>query len=206
MDTGNAAVGVGALNSLTTGFENGCIGDECGVAMTTGYKNWGSGAGALANVTSGYQNTGDGVGACSDIQASAGTTCLGYLAGSSIIGTYSSLPNGMGSSAPGRSVPAANGGHEQKVIGNRSHGPQGNNSVTLGNAAMTSAWIYGVPTIPSLGGSGTGCIGINNSGGNVYGLVRWRWGRQPLYLPGKQHRPDFNRDDPTSSTPLQRMD
>ena len=158
---GNGAIGVGALNALTTGFEFICVGDECGANATTSYKSAGLGAGALFNLTTGDNDTGMGAGACSDIQASSGVVCVGYLAGSSNIGTYSNLPNGMfiGSST----LPQANGDTNEEVIGNGATG-HGSNTQTLGNSSMTSAVIYGVPTFPQLGGAGSGCIGISNTG------------------------------------------
>ena len=158
---GDGAIGVGALNSLTTGFEFICVGDECGANATTAYKNAGLGAGALGSLTTGGEDTGVGAGACSDIQASSGVVCIGYLAGSSNFGTYSSLPGGM--FIGNNTLPQANGDTNEEVIGNGATG-HGSNSQTIGNPSMTSAVIYGVPTFPSLGGSGPGCVAVSNAG------------------------------------------
>ena len=158
---GNGGIGVGALNSLTTGFEFICVGDECGANATTAYKNTGVGASALFYLTTGYDNTAVGAGACSDLVASGDATCIGYLAGSSNHGTYSSLPLGIyiGSGAE----PSANGNTNEIVVGANVDG-HGSNTTTLGNGSTNSAVIYGVPTFPSLGGSGTGCVAVSNIG------------------------------------------
>lgn len=158
---GNGGIGVGALNALTTGFEFICVGDECGANATTSYKSAGLGAGALFGLTTGDNDTGMGAGACSDIQASSGVVCVGYLAGSSNVGTYSNLPSGMFIGA--NTLPQANGDTNEEVVGNGATG-HGSNTQTIGNPSMTSTWIYGVPTFPSLGGAGSGCIGVSNTG------------------------------------------
>ena len=159
---GDVAIGVGALNALTTGFEDGCFGDECGVSMTTGYKNWGDGAAALASLTSGSENTGVGVGACSDIQGGSNNTCLGYLTLSTNgAGTFPNVNNGI--YVGWEAEPSANGNTNEIVIGYNQAG-HGSNTSTLGDSATTNSYLYGIPTLLSLAGSGTGCVGINNTG------------------------------------------
>jgi hypothetical protein len=60
---GNTAVGINALDSVTTGINNTAVGTNALTADTTGGYNVAVGSGALAKDTTGFQNMAIGAGA-----------------------------------------------------------------------------------------------------------------------------------------------
>jgi hypothetical protein len=66
--TGNLALGVGALDAVTTGSNNVCFGHDAGTRITTSKDNIAIGSGALASCATG----------------SGGGVCIGTLAGSAV--------------------------------------------------------------------------------------------------------------------------
>ena len=151
--------------SITTGAENTGIGLFALGSVVTGLENTGVGSLALADALGNY-NTAIGESSLNDLITGDGNTAIGWEAGcgsgcDASSGPINSMSNGVYIGA--LAAPTVAGLTNQILIG---YGVVSGNSnqTVLGNDSITAATIYGIPTFPSLGGSGTGCIGINNAG------------------------------------------
>jgi hypothetical protein len=85
----NAAVGLYALYSNTTGYFNTALGMQALYSNTTGYQNTALGMYALFSNTTGYQNTAHGYAALFDLNITTSdggaNTAIGYAAGRGIV-------------------------------------------------------------------------------------------------------------------------
>jgi len=115
----NTAIGTEALKSLTSGEHNTAIGNSALSSEDTGDRNTAVGNNSLANVNGADNNSNTGLGYNSGDVITTGTnnTCIGA-----------------------NTDPSANDGANQTVIGAGATG-QANNSVTLGNSAVTNNYL-----------------------------------------------------------------
>ena len=97
----NTAVGDEALTSLTTGSENTAVGSGVLRAMTTSSDNTGIGYNAMPVLTSGAQNVGVGSEALQGLTTGSGNSTLGYFAGSNITTGGGNVFIGSGSGGSG---------------------------------------------------------------------------------------------------------
>jgi hypothetical protein len=178
----NLGIGDGTLQLLTSGFDNTSIGVASNGAVTTGYRNSAIGNFALTyNVTGegntgigslalqqalGNENVGIGVYSLSTMVTGNGNVAIGGYSGcgtlcSSAPGSINNISNGI--YIGWQAGASANAVSNQILIGYNIQSST-SNYMQLGNSTIVASTIYGVPTFPALGGSGSGCVGVSNTG------------------------------------------
>jgi hypothetical protein len=162
----NTGVGPGALNSLTYGYSNTAFGWHAGTALASGASNTAIGTDALSQATDAYANVAVGAAALKGLidndarnvgigfqalrnigdhatNISEDNIGLGYQAGRFITGgstllTYANQSIFIGTGAKAQ----ADGSTNETVVGFGTTG-HGNNTVTIGNASITSNYFNG---------------------------------------------------------------
>ncbi|HUD03681.1 MAG TPA: hypothetical protein VMR51_02740, partial [Patescibacteria group bacterium] len=167
----NSVLGVEALQNNTTGNWNVAVGTWSLNSNTTGGGSTAVGYGSLQNNNAGGSNSAFGAAALGGNTGGYNNSALGYAAGSYISGgsnpnqySYNSVYLGMNTEA------LASGDYNETVIGYGAIGV-GNNSVTLGNNAITAVQLGNSQTSGNTAGtnitvSGAGGYGTG-AGGNL---------------------------------------
>ena len=132
---GNVALGLTALESITTGDKNTAIGQEALSDNTTGNNNTAVGYNALKDNTGDNMsdNTAVGFSALENLVQS-GNTALGASAGTNLINGWNNVFIGK------NAQPSSSSGQNQIVIGKDATG-QGNNYAVIGNASIQRVYM-----------------------------------------------------------------
>jgi hypothetical protein len=131
--TNNVAMGVGNLQSLTTGTNNTAVGNGSGSSLTTGIQNTSLGFGSLLSTTTGIDNTAVGVGALTSNTTGQRNVAIGKWALRD--NTTTSLNVAIGHQSMQNSV----GKSQSVAIGYDSLRAGATNSVAIGGAAGSAS-------------------------------------------------------------------
>jgi hypothetical protein len=150
----NTAVGINALNSLTSGQKNTAIGEEASYNNTSGTENVAIGYQALNSNITGYSNVAIGTNTLSNYSTSINNVAIGYHAGRSVFSTTGSNNIYLGANVS----PKSSGESNTTVIGNSSALKTyitGINGIALAGGSLvvnTSAHQLGTIAIPATTG------------------------------------------------------
>ena len=172
--TNNAAFGYQSMMSNTNGFSNTSVGNIALKANTTGSWNTAMGYGALTAISAGFENTGIGMGSLDNLTTGSNNIAIGSQAGrNSSAGSLTTSNQSIFIGSTTR--PKANSSSNEIVIGHVATG-NGNNTVTIGNAAIGANYFSGSINLTGNvnGGTWSGTtIGSNYGGaGAVNGILK----------------------------------
>ena len=170
----NTAIGFQSMYSNTNGFSNTSVGNIALKANTTGSWNTAMGYGALTAISAGFGNTGIGMGSLDNLTTGSDNIAIGSQAGRN--SSAGSLTTSNQSIFIGNTTrPKANSSSNEIVIGHVATG-NGNNTVTIGNAAIGANYFSGSINLTGNvnGGTWSGTtIGSNYGGaGAVNGILK----------------------------------
>ena len=136
----NTANGVAALYSNTTGYNNTANGGYALYSNTTGRQNTANGVAALYSNTTGYQNTANGVSALYSNTTGYYNTANGVAALYSNTTGYSNTATGFQAGYGATGTNANTTGSNNTFIGNEAVGSSAtaSNVITLGNSAIAT--------------------------------------------------------------------
>ena len=159
----NAAVGVGALASNTTGYGNTANGYGSLTNNTTGYYNTANGSYSLYPNTTGYGNTTDGSYSLYSNTTGNYNVALGLLAGYGNSGVNSNTTGSYNIFLGFQTAGATGADTNEIVIGANAVG-LGSNTTVIGSASTTMSNIKGRVLIGTTTDDGVNALQVNGSG------------------------------------------
>jgi trimeric autotransporter adhesin len=166
----NTAVGVSALDSVTSGINNTAVGANALTADTTGAYNVAIGSGALAKDTTGFQNMAIGAGALANNVTGNFNMGIGFRA---LFMNTGNRNSGVGAAALGNNTTASdNTAIGSTALANNSTGGQntaiGSGALTANTTAGNTAIGYQALTANTTGGMASGTfLSLFSSGPNT---------------------------------------
>ena len=159
----NAAVGVGALASNTTGYGNTANGYGSLTNNTTGYYNTANGSYSLYPNTTGYGNTTDGSYSLYSNTTGNYNVALGLLAGYGNSGVNSNTTGSYNIFLGFQTAGATGADTNEIVIGANAVG-LGSNTTVIGSASTTMSNIKGRVLIGTTTDDGVNALQVNGAG------------------------------------------